>query len=127
VIVLDSSVAVAALTGQPAAREAVAAQRLVAPHLIDVEVAQALRGLVIGGKISTADAGRVLELWERLAIDRVAIAPLLRRIWELRENLTAYDAAFVAAAEAHGVALLTADRRLAAAAGPRCAIQLIPL
>lgn len=126
-IVLDSSVAVAALTGQPAAREAVAAQRLVAPHLIDVEVAQALRGLVIGGNISTADAGRVLELWERLAIDRVAIAPFLRRIWELRENLTAYDAAFVAAAEAHGVALLTADRRLAAAAGPRCAIQLIPL
>jgi len=127
VIVLDSSVAVAALTGQPAAREAVAAQRLVAPHLIDVEVAQALGGLVIGGKISTADAGRVLELWERLAIDRVAIAPFLRRIWELRENLTAYEAAFVAAAESHGVALLTADRRLALAAGPRCAIQLIPL
>ena len=126
-IVLDTSVAIAALTGHRAAREAVAGQRLVAPHLIDVEVAHALRGLVIEGRIAVADADRVLDVWERLAIDRVAMAPLVRRIWELKQNLTAYDAAFVATAEAHGVALLTADRRLAAAAGPRCAIQLIPL
>lgn len=125
-IVVDSSVAIAALTGHRPAREAVAEQRLVAPHLIDVEVAHALRGLVIGGKISAADGGRVLERWALLAVDRVAIAPLLRRIWELRDNLTAYDAAFVATAEAHGLPLVTADRRLATAAGPTCAIQLIP-
>ena len=126
-IVLDSSVAIAAVTGHGPAREAVAQERLVAPHLIDVEVVHALRGLVLGGKLSAADAGGALGLWERLAIDRVAIAPTLGRMWELRENLTACDAAFVATAEAHGVALLTADRRLAAAVGQRCAIQLIPL
>lgn len=126
-IVLDSSVALAALTGHRPAREAMVEQRLVAPHLIDVEVAHALRGLVIGGKISAADAGRVLERWGRLAVDRVAITPLLRRIWELRDNLTAHDATFVATAEAHDLPLVTADRRLATAAGPTCALQLIPL
>lgn len=125
-MVLDSSVAIAALTGHGPSRDAVAGQRLVAPHLIDAEVAQALRGLVIAAKLSAADAGDVLELWLRIAIDRVPMPPLLHRIWELRENLTVYDAAFVAAAEAHGVPLLTADRRLAAAVGPRCAIQLVP-
>ena len=126
-IVLDTSVAIAALTGHHAAQEAVGRQRLVAPHLIDVEIAHALRGLVIGGRIAPADADTVLDVWERLAIDRVAHAPLVRRIWELRENLTAYDAALVAVAEVQGVALLTADRRLATAPGPRCAIELIPL
>lgn len=125
-IVLDSSVAVAALVGHGPSREAVAAQRLVAPYLIDIEVARALRGLVHGGKIPAAEAGRALDLWGRLAIDRVPTTPLLPRIWQLRENLSADDAAFVAAAEAHAVPLVTADRRLAAAIGPRCTIQLIP-
>jgi len=127
VIVVDSSVAIAALTGHRPAREAVVEQRLVAPHLIDVEVANALRGLALGGKIAPTDAGRALKLWQGLAIDRVPIAPLLPRIWELRENLTAHDATFVATAEAQGVALVTADRRLAATVGPRCPVQLIPL
>jgi predicted nucleic acid-binding protein len=81
----------------------------------------------LGGRIAASDAETVLDVWERLAIDRVAHAPLVRRIWELRENLTASDAAFVAVAEVHGVALLTGDRRLATAPGPRCAIELIPL
>ena len=117
-IVLDSSVAVAALIGHAASREAVAAQRLVAPYLIDIEVAHALRGLVNGEKIPAAEAGRALDLWGRLAIDRVPTTPLLPRIWQLRENLSAYDAAFVAAAEAHAVPLVTADRRLASAAIP---------
>ncbi len=91
-----------------------------------MEVAHALRGLVLDGKVAAADAGRALELWTRLAVDRVAVASFLPRIWELRENLTAYDAAFVATAEALGVPLLTADRRLATAAGLRCQLQLIP-
>jgi predicted nucleic acid-binding protein len=81
----------------------------------------------LGGRIAASDAETVLDGWERLAIDRVAHAPLVRRIWELREDLTASDAAFVAVAEVHGVALLTADRRLATAPGPRCAIELFPL
>lgn len=126
-IVLDSSVAIAALTGHRPSREAVAGQRLLAPHVIDIEIAHGLRGLVIGRKLPAPDAERVLELWLRLAVDRVPMAPFLHRVWELKDNLTAYDAVFVAVAEGHGVPLLTADRRLAAAVGPKCPIQLIPV
>lgn len=125
-IVLDTSVAVAALTGHPGSRDAIARQRLVAPHLVDVEIAHALRGLVRGGKLSVETAGEALTVWQRLAVDRVSLQPLLPRVWELRDNLTAYDAAFVAAAEALGIPLVTADRRLAAATGPRCTVQLVP-
>lgn len=63
--------------------------------------------------------------WSQLAIDRVPIHPLLPRIWELRDNVTAYDAAFIATAEVQDVPLLTADRRLAGAVGPRCPIHLV--
>lgn len=125
-IVLDTSVVIAALTGHEASRRAITDQRLVAPHHIDVEVAHAVRGLLRGGQLGEDAAHTVLSAWRRLAIDRVPIAPLLPRVWELRENLTSYDAPFVATAEAHGIPLVTADRRLATAAGPRCAIHLVP-
>ncbi|MBK8732588.1 MAG: type II toxin-antitoxin system VapC family toxin [Actinomycetales bacterium] len=124
-IVADTSAAVAALLGQSSAREALIGQRLIAPHVIDAEVAHALRGLVRGSKLS-ADQGRsLLGTWCRLALDRLPMAPLLPRVWELRDNLTAYDAVFVAAAEAHGVPLVTGDRGIATAVGPRCRIELI--
>jgi predicted nucleic acid-binding protein len=67
----------------------------------------------------------LLGTWCRLALDRLPMAPLLPRVWELRDNLTAYDAVFVAAAEAHGVPLVTGDRGIATAVGPRCRIELI--
>ena len=124
-IVVDTSVVLAALTGHEPARRAIVGQRLVAPQHIDVEFAHALRGLDRGGRISAEDAALVLESWRALAVDRLRLAPLLPRVWELRENLTAYDAAFVAAAEANGVVLVTADKALAAAPGVRCDIQLI--
>lgn len=124
-IVVDSSVAVAALIGNTAAQEGIATQRLAAPHLIDAEVAHALRGLVLGGLITESDAVAALQLWSRLAISRLPMAPLLGRIWELRANLTAYDAACVAAAEALDAPLVTADARLAAAPGLRCRTRLI--
>jgi predicted nucleic acid-binding protein len=124
-IVVDTSAAVAALLGQASARDALLGHRLIAPHVIDAEVAHALRGLVIGKHLTSGEGGDVLRAWSRLALDRLPMAPLLPRVWELRDNLTAYDALFVAAAEAHGVPLVTGDRRLAAATGPRCRIDLI--
>lgn len=124
-IVADTSAAVAALLGQSSAREALIGQRLIAPHVIDAEVAHALRGLVRGSKLS-ADQGRsLLGTWCRLALDRLPMAPLLPRVWELRDNLTAYDAVFVAAAESLDVPLVTADHRLATAPGLRCRIELV--
>ena len=96
-----------------------------APHLLDVEVAQVLRRY--------AGAGQVGQERCRLALDDLAAFPLRRyphdvllpRIWQLRNNLTAYDAVYVALAEALDALLLTRDRRLAAAAGHRARISLV--
>ena len=125
-IVVDTSVAIAALTGRHSARDALVDQRLVAPAHIDAEVAHVLRGLVLGRKLGESQASAMLAVWGRLSVDRVPQPPLLARIWELRSNLTAYDAAFVAAAESQGIPLVTSDRRLANAVGPRCVMHLIP-
>lgn len=125
-IVVDTSVAVAALLGHPPARQALVDQRLVAPQVIDAEVAHALRGLALGRKVSVAQGKGLINAWVQVAVDRLPMAPLLGRVWELRDNLSAYDALFVAAAELHDLTLVTADRRLATASGPRCRIELIP-
>ena len=125
-IVVDTSVAVAALLGHEPARLAITDQRLVAPHVIDAEVADALRGLVRGATLTAVEGEQLVVDWTQLVIDRLPMAPLLRRVWELRDNLSAYDALFVAAAEMHDFALVTADRRLTAAPGLRCRVELIP-
>ncbi len=124
-IVVDSSAALAALLGRDAARTALTDRRLIAPHVIDAEVAHALRGLVLGGKLPEPEASRILGVWRELAVDRLPMRGLLPRVWELRDNLSAHDALFVAAAEVHEVPLVTADRRLASAPGTRCTIELI--
>jgi predicted nucleic acid-binding protein len=98
-----------------------------APHLIDAEVAQALRRYAALGQV---DAGRGRELVEDLAdfpLRRYPHRRLLPRIWELRHNLTAYDAAYVALAESLGAPLVTRDRRLAAAAaaGSEAAVEVV--
>lgn len=125
-IVVDSSAAVAALLGHQGAREALSSgRRLVAPHLIDAEVAHALRGLARGARLSEADARAALAAWGRLAIDRLPMVALIPRAWELRDNLTVDDALFVAAAETVGVPLVTADRRLVSAPGIRCRVELV--
>lgn len=125
-IVVDTSAAIAALSGQSAAREALVGHRLLAPHVIDAEVAHAIRGLVRGSKLTGAQGIGLLEAWRQLVVDRLPMASLLPRVWQLRDNLSAYDAMFVAAAERHRVPLVTADRRLASSPGPRCRIELIP-
>ena len=100
-------------------------ESLHAPHLLDVEVAQVLRRYVARGELLPARARAALELLVRLPITRYPHTPLLDRIWALRANLTAYDAAYVALAEGLGATLVTRDERLAAAPGHRARVELL--
>lgn len=92
-------------------------------HLL-VEALAAVRGRLLGGKIEHRRASEALEALEEAAIELLPSAPLLRRMWELRANLTTYDAAYVAAAEAYGGPLVTADRRLTRAPDLGCEVRL---
>ena len=87
------------------------------PHLVDVEVAQALRRYVREGELDPAAAAAAIDDLRDLDLQRHAHEPLLNRIWQLRQNLTAYDAAYLALAEALDAVLLTCDGRLTRAAG----------
>lgn len=89
----------------------------VAPHVCDLEVASAFRRMVLSGQVAEAQAAIRLALYRNLPIQRVDHLPLLRRVWELREHFTPYDAAYVAIAEALDAPFLTADVRLAGAVG----------
>jgi predicted nucleic acid-binding protein len=126
VIVVDASAVVAALLHEGPARHCLRDQSLQAPHLLDLEVISVLRRLNLQGSLTPEGADACLLAFRSLGVRRFASQGLLERIWELRENLSAYDASYVALAEALGCPLLTADRRLAAAPGPACAIQLLP-
>jgi predicted nucleic acid-binding protein len=126
VIVVDASAAVSALLNAGRAREALATEQLHAPHLVDSEVANALRRATAAQRLHDRDAWRALDAWRRLGIKRYAIHTLLDRIWELRDNLSAYDATYVALAEALDCSLLTADGRLGQAPGIRCAVTVVP-
>jgi predicted nucleic acid-binding protein len=130
VIVVDASALLEVLLRTPAAgvvedRLFAPSETLHAPHLLDVEAAQVIRRYAANGDID-GERGR-------LALDDLADFPLRRyphdfllpRIWSLRKNLTAYDAAYVALAEALDAPLLTRDRRLAAAAGQHAKIILV--
>ena len=124
-IVLDASAAVLALLNDGDARQALAREMTAIPHLADAVVAHALRSQVLRGTVGAADAQTALARWARLGVRRYAVVGLLRRIWELRDNVTAYDASYVALAEALGCHLVTADGRLAQAPGPRCPITVL--
>ena len=125
-IVVDASAAVAALLNDGQARQVLGAERLHAPHLIDAEIASALRRQVHTNKVSATDGWNALDTWQRLALMRYPMVGLLKRFWALRDNLSAYDASYVALAESLDCALVTADARLSNAADRRCPITLIP-
>ena len=95
-----------------------------APHLLDVEVAQAIRRYAADGEIDGERGRMALADLADLPLRRYPHDFLLPRIWDLRNNLTAYDAAYVALAEALDAPLLTRDRRLATSAGHRAQIEL---
>lgn len=98
---------------------------LFAPAHVDAEIASALRGLARTSKAMERRAPHALAHLAGLPLRRMPIAPLLDRIWQLRANVTVYDAAYIALAEQLGCTLVTCDARLAASSGPRCAIDVI--
>jgi predicted nucleic acid-binding protein len=127
-LVVDASVVVAALvdcgsTGRWA-EELLAAESLVAPHLLPVEVANVLRRSALAGDISPDVAALAHADLTDLRIELLPYALVADRIWELREAVTAYDAWYVAVAEMLDASLATLDHRLASAPGPRCQFVL---
>jgi predicted nucleic acid-binding protein len=129
-IVVDASALVEALLQTPAA-EAVerrlfeTGETLHAPHLLDVEVAQVIRRYAVKGEIDEARGRAALADLSDFPLRRYPHDFLLPRIWDLRNNLTAYDAAYVALAEALDATLITRDRRLAGAPGHHARIELV--
>ncbi len=95
------------------------------PHLVDVEVTQGLRRLVRSGEVSATRAAEAIEDLSDLDLHRHAHLDLLTRAWQLRENVTAYDAVYVALAEALDATMITCDSPLARAAGHRARIEAI--
>lgn len=124
-IVIDTSAAVLGLLNDGDARATLREASVACPHLADSEVVQALRAQVQRGEVESEDARRAVDTWGRLGIERVGVSGLLARIWELRDNVSAYDATYVAVAEALDVPLVTADARLARAPGPRCTVTVV--
>jgi predicted nucleic acid-binding protein len=125
-IVVDASGALAALLNNGPARQLLGSERLHAPHLIDSEIASALRRQVQANQVTATDGWNALDTWRRLALTRYPTLGLLKRIWALRDNLSAYDATYVALAETLDCALVTADARLSSAPQLRCPITVVP-
>lgn len=127
-LVVDTSAVVDALAGRPPDDQLLARLAadgdLHAPHLLDVELLHALHGLVEAGHLSADRAADARSDFADLAIVRYEHGFLADRMWALRHNLTAHDAAFVALSEALDVPLVTCDRRLARAPGHRARVEL---
>jgi predicted nucleic acid-binding protein len=128
-IVVDASVVAPALGDDgpdgDRARSRLRGERLVAPHLIDLEVPSVWRRQLAAGLIDLRRATLALEDLLTMPLRRAPHDALLHRCWQLRDNMTMYDAAYVALAEALGAPLLTADRRLSRATGARCDIEIV--
>ena len=128
-IVLDASAAVDWLLQTPAGRQIDKRiysrnESLHAPHLLDLEITQVLRRLVRESLISSQRAGQAMEDLLDMRVTRYPHVILLSRIWQLRHNLSAYDAAYVVLAEKLGAALISRDTRLASASGHVVKIEL---
>jgi predicted nucleic acid-binding protein len=127
-LVIDSGLVVAALvdSGQIGtwADHLLTTDDLAAPHLLPVEVANVLRRATMAGEISADTAALAHADLLSLRVELFAYEPFATRVWELRENVTAYDGWYVALAESLNAKLATLDLRLAKAAGPRCAFAI---
>lgn len=129
-IVVDASAVIETLLGTPAAaaverRLFRSEQTLLAPHLLDVEVAHALRRYAARGEVDARRGRMALADLADFPLIRYPHFPLLSRIWELRHNLTAYDAVYIALAEALDAPLVTRDQRLAAASSHHARVELV--
>lgn len=128
-IVLDASAAIDWLLQTPAGRQIETRiysqnETLHTVHLLDLEVAQVLRRLLTQGTVTTARADQALQDLLDLRITRYAHFPFLSRIWKLRHNFSAYDAAYVGLAETLGAPLITRDARLASTSGHSVFIEI---
>ena len=132
-LVIDASAVVELLLERPAARRIAAritarGSDLHAPHLLDVEVLSALRALTLRGELPVKRAEQALDDFESLPVERYPHRGLIARAWDVRSTFSPYDGVYVALAEAlaaQGATLLTADGRLARAAGAFCPVELV--
>lgn len=129
-MVIDASAILEVLLRTPAAasieqRMFAARESLHGPHLLDVEVTQVMRRLAANGEISGERGRMALTDLADFPLHRYPHDFLLQRIWDLRTNLTAYDAVYVALAEALNAPLITRDRRLARAPGHRVPVEVM--
>src|SRR5580765_203479 len=129
VLVVDATVVVVALADDgpdgDRARARLSGERLAAPELVDLEVTAVLRRQVTTGAVDLRRAGLALNDLAALPLQRAPHRDLVTRCWALRDNLTPHEAAYVALAEALRADLLTGDRRLARAPGPRCRVEVL--
>lgn len=129
-MVVDASVVVAGLVDGGSdgrwAEGILADQPLAAPHLLAVEVTDVLRRAALADRLSNDVASLAHRDLGLLRIETFAYHPFADRVWELRGNVTAYDAWYVALAERLGVPLATLDRRLSRAPGPTCQFMVPP-
>lgn len=128
--VLDASAFAEALTASTplgsAARQRLTRTRVWhAPAVFPAEVLSAIRGLTLGGSLAAGQAERARRQLVRARVTLHPLAPFADRVWDLRHNLTVYDAWYVAVAERLGIALVTTDARLSAAIGPTCEVELL--
>jgi predicted nucleic acid-binding protein len=128
-VVVDASVLAPALAVDTTAGQVLRArlmgERLAAPALIDLEVAATWRGLVRGRHISAGRVATALADLEAMPLLRASHERLMSRVWELRDNLTPYDASYVALAEYLDAVLLTRDQRLARAPRVNCEVEVL--
>ena len=128
-LVVDASVLAPAIADQGAdgdrCRDAIRGQVLAAPDLLRVEVLSVLRRHAARGSITALQARNAVADLLALPLSVYPTAALLSRCWQLRGNVTAYDATYIALAEALGCVVITCDAKLANAPGPRCQIDLV--
>lgn len=125
-IVADASAIVHALVGREPSEEVLAALsgEVAVPHLVDVEVLSALRGLALGHQVTDAEAEQAWRVHLDLAMTRYELEPVAARVWQLRHRYSAYDATYLALAEALDAPLVTCDAALTAG-GHRAEVTLV--